>query len=198
MAVRDIYLKIETISGYSPVEPDDHVTPPIVYRRDCMRNMGTGRPSEERMRRPAEVPSPRRLLRAPFQDGRRSRQSAPSRDAPQASRAGTQVRLYASTRRADASYEPVARRRGSIRRRDESHAGAHSRVAWPGVHGDDWSDADANAWHGRDGRHGPRNGTARCARGAYSLHRHAGRARACAAALAASRAHACTCRSSFT
>ena len=40
MAVRDIYLKIETISGYSPVEPDDHVTPPIVYRRDCMRNMG--------------------------------------------------------------------------------------------------------------------------------------------------------------
>ena len=40
MAVRDIYLKIETLSGYSPVEPDDHVTPPIVYRRDCMRNMG--------------------------------------------------------------------------------------------------------------------------------------------------------------
>lgn len=40
MAVRDIYLKIETISGYSPVEPDDHVSPPIQYRRDCMRNMG--------------------------------------------------------------------------------------------------------------------------------------------------------------
>lgn len=40
MAVRDIYLKIEPISGYSPVEPDDHVSPPIVYRRDCMRNMG--------------------------------------------------------------------------------------------------------------------------------------------------------------
>src|SRR5262249_57481544 len=38
--VRDIYLKIETISGYSPVEPDDHVSPPIQYRRDCMRNMG--------------------------------------------------------------------------------------------------------------------------------------------------------------
>jgi plastocyanin len=37
---RDIYLKIETIPGYSPVEPDDHVTPPIRYRRDCMRNMG--------------------------------------------------------------------------------------------------------------------------------------------------------------
>lgn len=40
MAVRDIYLKIETIPGYSPVEPDDHVSPPIQYRRDCMRNMG--------------------------------------------------------------------------------------------------------------------------------------------------------------
>jgi hypothetical protein len=40
MAVRNIYLKIETISGYSPAEPDDHVSPPIVYRRDCMRNMG--------------------------------------------------------------------------------------------------------------------------------------------------------------
>jgi FtsP/CotA-like multicopper oxidase with cupredoxin domain len=40
MAVRDIYLKIETILGYSPVEPDDHITPPIQYRRDCMRNQG--------------------------------------------------------------------------------------------------------------------------------------------------------------
>jgi FtsP/CotA-like multicopper oxidase with cupredoxin domain len=40
MAIRDIYLKIETIVGYSPVEPDDHVTPPIQYRRDCMRNQG--------------------------------------------------------------------------------------------------------------------------------------------------------------
>lgn len=40
MAVRDIYLKIEPILGYSPVEPDDHVSPPIKYRRDCMRNMG--------------------------------------------------------------------------------------------------------------------------------------------------------------
>lgn len=40
MAVRDIYLKIETIRGYSPVEPDDHVSPPIQYGRDCMRNMG--------------------------------------------------------------------------------------------------------------------------------------------------------------
>src|SRR5438067_13943085 len=40
MAVRDIYLKIQTVMGYSPVEPVDHVTPPIQYRRDCMRNMG--------------------------------------------------------------------------------------------------------------------------------------------------------------
>ena len=40
MVVRDIYLKIESIPGYSPVEPDDHVSPPIQYRRDCMRNMG--------------------------------------------------------------------------------------------------------------------------------------------------------------
>ncbi len=38
MAVRDIYLKIERISDYSPVEPDDHVSPPMQYRRDCMRN----------------------------------------------------------------------------------------------------------------------------------------------------------------
>lgn len=40
MATRDIYLKIEAIPDYSPVEPDDHVSPPIQYRRDCMRNMG--------------------------------------------------------------------------------------------------------------------------------------------------------------
>ncbi len=40
MAVRDIYLKIESIPGYSPVDPDDHVSPPIQYKRDCMRNMG--------------------------------------------------------------------------------------------------------------------------------------------------------------
>ena len=40
MAIRNIYLKIEQILGYSPVEPDGHVSPPIVYRRDCMRNMG--------------------------------------------------------------------------------------------------------------------------------------------------------------
>src|SRR5579859_5756841 len=40
MAVRHVYLKIETIQGYCPVEPDDHTSPPVVYRRDCMRNMG--------------------------------------------------------------------------------------------------------------------------------------------------------------
>jgi plastocyanin len=40
MPVRDVYLKIEPIFGYSPVEPDDHVSPPIIYRRDCMRNIG--------------------------------------------------------------------------------------------------------------------------------------------------------------
>jgi FtsP/CotA-like multicopper oxidase with cupredoxin domain len=40
MAIRNVYLKIETVQGYSPVEPDDHVSPPIKYRRDCMRNAG--------------------------------------------------------------------------------------------------------------------------------------------------------------
>jgi hypothetical protein len=40
MQMRDVYLKIESIPGYCPVEPDDHVAPPISYRRDCMRNMG--------------------------------------------------------------------------------------------------------------------------------------------------------------
>jgi len=40
MATRNIFLKIEAIVGYSPVEPDDHVSPPIQYRRDCMRNPG--------------------------------------------------------------------------------------------------------------------------------------------------------------
>ena len=40
MAIRNIYLKIERIPGYSPVEPDDHVMPPIQYGRDCMRNEG--------------------------------------------------------------------------------------------------------------------------------------------------------------
>jgi Multicopper oxidase len=40
MALRNIYLKIERIRGYSPVAPADHVTPPIQYGRDCMRNEG--------------------------------------------------------------------------------------------------------------------------------------------------------------
>jgi len=40
MTTCNIYLKIETIPAYCPVEPDDHVSPLIVYRRDCMRNMG--------------------------------------------------------------------------------------------------------------------------------------------------------------
>jgi hypothetical protein len=37
MATRDIYVKNETIPDHSPVEPDDHVSPPIQYRRDRMR-----------------------------------------------------------------------------------------------------------------------------------------------------------------
>ena len=40
MLVQNVYLKIETIHGYSPVEPDDHVAAPIAYKRDCMRNAG--------------------------------------------------------------------------------------------------------------------------------------------------------------
>ncbi len=40
MALRDIYLKIQQLNGYSPVEPADHVTPPVQYRRDCMRGPG--------------------------------------------------------------------------------------------------------------------------------------------------------------
>lgn len=40
MATRNAYLKIEAIPGYCPVESDDHVSFPIAYRRDCMRNMG--------------------------------------------------------------------------------------------------------------------------------------------------------------
>ena len=38
MPVRDIYLKIEPIFDYSPVDPDP--ASPVPYRRDCMRNMG--------------------------------------------------------------------------------------------------------------------------------------------------------------
>lgn len=40
MAVRDVYLKIETIPGYSPVRPEDHSPPPRFYGRDCMRSPG--------------------------------------------------------------------------------------------------------------------------------------------------------------
>ena len=38
MADRDIYLKIEQVPGYSPVDPDPMA--PIEYRRDCMYNHG--------------------------------------------------------------------------------------------------------------------------------------------------------------
>jgi plastocyanin len=38
MAIRNIYLKIEQIPGYSPVEPSGHAA--ANYRRDCMRNPG--------------------------------------------------------------------------------------------------------------------------------------------------------------
>jgi FtsP/CotA-like multicopper oxidase with cupredoxin domain len=37
MALRHVYLRIEEIVGYSPVEPSSHMG---VYRRDCMRNTG--------------------------------------------------------------------------------------------------------------------------------------------------------------
>ena len=40
MPIQNVYLKIETIHDYSPVEPDDHVAAPIDYKRDCMRNAG--------------------------------------------------------------------------------------------------------------------------------------------------------------
>lgn len=38
MAIRNIYLKIEQLPGYSPVEPSGHAA--ANYRRDCMRNPG--------------------------------------------------------------------------------------------------------------------------------------------------------------
>src|SRR5712692_2083810 len=40
MAQQVIYIKTEKISDYSTVEPDSHVSNPIQYRRDCMRNAG--------------------------------------------------------------------------------------------------------------------------------------------------------------
>lgn len=38
MAIRNVYLRIETIPDYSPVEPSGHAA--ASYRRDCMRNPG--------------------------------------------------------------------------------------------------------------------------------------------------------------
>ena len=38
--VRDIYLRIEQVVDYSPVEPQDKTAPPIQYLRDGMRNVG--------------------------------------------------------------------------------------------------------------------------------------------------------------
>ena len=40
MATHNIYLKIEQVLDYSPVEPDMMAAPPKQYRRDCMRNPG--------------------------------------------------------------------------------------------------------------------------------------------------------------
>lgn len=40
MPDRDIFLKIEPISDYSTVEPQEDPPAPIEYRRDCMRNKG--------------------------------------------------------------------------------------------------------------------------------------------------------------
>jgi len=40
MPMQDVYLMIERIVDYSPVDPDPGALPPIHYRRDCMRNMG--------------------------------------------------------------------------------------------------------------------------------------------------------------
>ena len=40
MPTRHIYLKIEQIAGYNPVNPEPKPAPPRAYRRDCMRNPG--------------------------------------------------------------------------------------------------------------------------------------------------------------
>jgi plastocyanin len=40
MPDRDVYLKIEPVLDYSPVDPEEKVAPPRQYRRDCMRNPG--------------------------------------------------------------------------------------------------------------------------------------------------------------
>ena len=66
MAVRDIYLKIETISGYSPVEPDDHVAIRMAARRPTRgivrrTSSNRGRSSAARPRRSGmELGSPSR------------------------------------------------------------------------------------------------------------------------------------------
>jgi hypothetical protein len=46
MPIRDIYLKIEEMQDYSPVEPQDNGPPPIQYRRAGLRNPVQGRASE--------------------------------------------------------------------------------------------------------------------------------------------------------
>jgi len=40
MPDRHIYLKIESIANYNPVNPEPKPTPPKAYRRDCLRGMG--------------------------------------------------------------------------------------------------------------------------------------------------------------
>jgi hypothetical protein len=50
MAIHDIYLKIEQIAAYSPVEPELKVMPPRQHRRDCMRNPVTRTRSSPRQK----------------------------------------------------------------------------------------------------------------------------------------------------
>ena len=40
MVLRDIYLKIEQIAFYNPVDPEPKSAPPRHYQRDCGRNHG--------------------------------------------------------------------------------------------------------------------------------------------------------------
>ena len=40
MAIRNIYLKIEQIASYNPVNPEPKPAAPRQYKRDCMRNPG--------------------------------------------------------------------------------------------------------------------------------------------------------------
>ena len=40
MGLKDVYLKIERIDAYGPVQPMEKVVPPLQYGRDCMRNVG--------------------------------------------------------------------------------------------------------------------------------------------------------------